>query len=273
MPKKGRFSDDEKVYVKQNYLLMSDQQMAEALDRDKNAVINFRRRNKLDKQGKATVAEGFDSSKARDDLISAMPEEDKKKSLLSGLRATSAYLNVKKSLERTEVQFYEDRYVEFMMDPTIETMTATEKDALHRKTLAEIRMHRFLEDEKIFRDTGQPNNRSREISECQDAIYKCEKSLNVTREQRLKDGQDQSINFTSIIRELNNPRVRQELGYEAAMFKWMQEVSYNENLNKTIISGDDEEYDVPRNFVDPSDSEKFNSDFLGKNVEEGISDE
>jgi len=268
MAKKGKFSDDEKAYVKQNYLIMSDQQMADVLDRDKVAIINFRRRNALDKQGKAAVAKGLDADKAREELISAMPEEDKKKALLSGLRATSAFSSVKSSLEKSEVQFYEDRYVEFMMDPTIETMTATEKDALHRKTLAEIRMHRFLEDENVFRQTGQPNNRSREIAECQDAIYKCEKSLNVTREQRLKDGQDQSINFTSIIKELNNPRVRQELGYEAAMFKWMQEISFNENLNKTIISGDDAEYDVRANFVNPDDADEFNSDFLGKKEKE-----
>ena len=264
MSKKGRFSQDEKAYVKQNYLLMSDQQMADILDRDKTAVVNFRRRNNLDKKGKAVIAVGLNAEKAREDLIGAMPEEDRKKSLLSGLRATSAYVNVKGSLERSEVQFYEDRYVEFMMDPTIETMTATEKDALHRKTLAEVRMHRFLEDEKIFRETGQPNNRSREIAECQDAIYKCEKSLNVTREQRLKDGQDQSINFTSIIRELNNPITRQELGYEAAMFRWMQQVSYNEALGNTIITGDDTKFDLGDNFVNPEDAEDFDADFLGR---------
>jgi len=267
MVKKGRFTDDEAALVEQNYLIMSDQQMADILGRDKTAIVNFRRRKGLDKKGKASVAEGLDSEKAREGFIASLPEEDKKKELLANLRATSAFINVKKSLETSEIQFYEDRYVEFMMDPTIETMTATEKDALHRKTLAEIRMHRFMEDEKDFRETGQPNNRSREIAECQDAIYKCEKSLNVTREQRLKDGQDQSINFTSIVKELQNPRNRQELGYEAAMFRWMQQAAFNDNINVTIISGDDTPYDLSENFVNPEDSKNFDSDFLGEKRE------
>ncbi|MBW2632434.1 MAG: hypothetical protein JRC90_11905, partial [Deltaproteobacteria bacterium] len=187
---------------------------------------------------------------------------------LAGIRATSALQNVKSSLSKEEVQFYEDRYLEFMLDPTIETMTATEKDALHRKTLAEIRMHRFIEDEKTFRDTGQPNNRSREIAECQDAIWKCEKSLNVTREQRLKDGQDQSITFTNIIKELNNPILRQKLGYEAAMLRWMQQVSYNEALGSKIDAGNDEKFDLEKNFLDGDNAEKFSSDFLGEKTDE-----
>lgn len=266
--KKGRFSEDEKTFVKQNYLLMSDKQMAEILDRDRSAIVNFRRRNSLEKQGRATVAENLDSGQMREEFIQALPEESKKIELLAGIRATSALQNVKPSLSKEEVQFYEDRYLEFMLDPTIETMTATEKDALHRKTLAEIRMHRFIEDEKMFRDTGQPNNRSREIAECQDAIWKCEKSLNVTREQRLKDGQDQSITFTNIIKELNNPILRQKLGYEAAMLKWMQEVSYNESLGSKIDAGNDDSYDLGKNFLNRDDAKKFSDDFLGEKTDE-----
>jgi hypothetical protein len=266
--KKGRFTEDEKALVKQNYLIMSDRQIADILDRDKSAIVNFRRRHGLEKKGKASVAKNLDAGQAREDFIQALPEESKKIELLANIRASSALGSVKTSLSRSEVQFYEDRYLEFMLDPNIETMTATEKDALHRKTLAEIRMHRFLEDEKVFRDTGQPNNRSREIAECQDAIYKCEKSLNVTREQRLKDGQDQSITFTNIIKELNNPITRQKIGYEAAMLKWMQEASFNEAMGDKISAGNDEVFDLEVNFVDPEDAKRFDSDFLRKEDDE-----
>jgi len=269
--KKGRFTDEEKVFVKQNYLMMSDAQMALILDRDKTAIVNFRRRQGLDKQGKSAIAENFDQESAREQFVSALPEEDKKKELLNGLRATAQYRTIIQSLNKTEAQFYEDRFLDFMMDPTIETMTATEKDALHRKTICEIRVHRFLEEEKEYREQGQPQNKAREIKDLNDQIFQCEKSLNVTREQRLKDGQDQSINFTSIVKELQNPRLKQQIGYEAAMFKWMQRAAFNDEMGRTINAGDETKFDLSEDFVNPEDAEKFNSDFLGLE-EEGSDD-
>lgn len=261
--KKGRFTEEEKAVIKQNYLMMSDAQIAEILNRDKTAVINFRRRHGLDKNGKSSVSQGFDKEAAREQFVSALPEEDKKKELLAGLKATAQYRTIVQSLAKTEIQFYEDRFLDFMMDPTIETMTATEKDALHRKTICEIRVHRFLEEEKEYREQGQPQNKAREIKDLNDQIFQCEKSLNVTREQRLKDGQDQSVNFTSIVKELQNPRLKQEVGYEAAMFKWMQRAAFNDELGNTIEAGDETPYDLTEDFVNPEDAEKFNSDFLG----------
>lgn len=264
MPKKGRFAEDEKTFVKQNYLTMSDQQIAEILDRDKNAIVNFRRRHGLDKQGVATPAKGLNTEKVRDDFVQALPAEDQKKAFLAELRATSSFRTVSLTLTKDEIKFYEDKYIEFMMDPSIETMTVAEKDALHRKTIAEIRMYRFMEEEKVYKETGQPNNRNKEINECQAVIQQCEQSLKVTRQQRLKDGQDQAINFTAIIRELNNPRLRQALGYEAAMLKWMHEASYNDNIGTTISAGDEKKYDLGKNFVNPEDAKDFDSNFLGE---------
>lgn len=261
--KKGRFTEEEKVFVKQNYLMMSDQQMADTLKRNKTSIVNFRRTNELEKGGKSASAENFDQDSVREQFISALPEEDKKKELLHSLRASSQYRTIIKSLDKSEVQFYEDRFLDFMMDPTIETMTTTEKDALHRKTLAEIRVHRFMEDEKGFRESGNPQNKAREIKDLNDVIFQCEKSLNVTREQRLKDGQDQSINFTSIVKELQDPRLKQEVGYEAAMFKWMQRVAFNEEIGKTIHAGDDSKFDLEEDFLNPDDAKKFDADFLG----------
>lgn len=266
--KKGRFTDEEKEVIKQNYLTMSDQQIAEIIGRDKTAVVNFRRRHGLDKNGKSSVSQDLNTEVARDKFVSALPEESKKKELLAALRAGPTYRTIVRTLDKQEIQFYEDRFLDFMMDPTIETMTATEKDALHRKTIAEIRVHRFLAEEKEYREQGQPQNKAREIKDLNDQIFQCEKSLNVTREQRLKDGQDQSINFTSIVKELQNPRLRQEVGYEAAMFKWMQRAAFNDEMGRTINAGDETLFDLGEDFVDPANAEKFDSDFLGVNKED-----
>lgn len=266
MTKKGRFSEDEKIFVRQNYLQMSDSQLAEALNRQTTAIVNFRRRENLTKADKvASVNKQLDVKEKRQSFVSALPEDQKKAAYISEIKASSAFRSIKSAFTKDELAFYQDRYVEFMMDPTIETMTATEKDALHRKTCAEIRQHRFMEDEKIFRESGQPQNRSREIAECAETIWKCEKSLNVTREQRLKDGQDQSINFTAIIKELQDPRLRQKIGYEASMFKFMAEMQYNDRLGDQINAGDDETYDIGKNFTSGEAPDGVTSDFLLQN--------
>ena len=256
--KKGRFSSSEEAFVRQNYLTMSDKQIADALNRDANSILQFRRRKSLDKNGtKVTDSSQLENSIKKKAYISKISDKEKRKMYLDELRATAQYRNAIKSFSDDETHFYEERYLDFMMDPTIETMTSAEKDALHRKTITEIRMHRFMEDEKNFRDSGSNQNRAREIQECQEAIYKCEKSLNATREQRLKDGQDQSINFTKLIKELQDPAKRQEVGYEACMLKYLAERKYEESLGKTIMAGDDSHMDLSKNFLNKSIPEEY----------------
>ncbi len=264
--KKGRFDKSEEAFIRQNFLSMSDKDLADAINRDRNSIIQYRKRNNLNKQGsKVTKKSNTDNDMKKKAFVNSMSDGEKKRVFLDELRATAQYRTTIKSIDDLEKQFYEERYLEFMMDPTVETMTASEKDTLHRKTISEIRMIRYLEDEKNFRDTGSQASRSREIQECQDTIYKCEKSLNVTREQRLKDNQDQSITFTNIIKELQDPNKRSEIGYEAAMLKYMAELHYEKNIGLTIYAGDDSTVNVDENFVNGKKPEQFTEDFLGRN--------
>ena len=239
--KKGRFSKSEEAFIRQNYLSMTDKDIGETLKREPNSLD--KKDVKIDKDSTDTVIK-------KKSYINNMSDDEKRKLFVDELRATAQYRNTIKSPDDDEKVFYEERYLEFMMDPTIETMTASEKDTLHRKTINEIRMLRFMEDEKGFRSTGSNQNRAKEIQECQNTIYQCERSLRVTREQRLKDGQDQSINFTNIIKELQDPNKRTEIGYEAAMLKYRAEELYKKVLNKNIIAGDDTPPDLKENFID-----------------------
>lgn len=252
--KKGRFSKSEEAFIKQNYLSMSDKEIGDALNRDHNSIMQYRKRNSLNKKGvKIKPSFSSENEMKKKSYINNVPEQEKKRIFLEELRSTAQYRTTVKSLTSDEKHFYEERYLDFMMDPTVETMTSSEKDTLHRKTITEIRLLRFLEDEKTLRATpGSNANKSKEIQECQDTIYKCEKSLNVTREQRLKDGQDQSINFTNIIKELQDPNKRTEIGYEAAMLKYRAEKLYKERLNENIIAGDETPPDLDDNFIENS---------------------
>ena len=149
-----------------------------------------------------------------------------------------------------------------MMDPTIETMTAMEKDTLHQMLIQEVLVQRFMKEMKDHSDRIEtllnqgkikphevvPFSRAREIKDAQDIIAKCQASLMVERKQRLKDQSDQSVTFTNLIKELKDPRNRFRLGAEAAMLKVITEQTYNAKLGKNIRSGNARSFDLERNF-------------------------
>lgn len=288
--KSGDWDESERNFLHANYLLMTDSEIARKLGRTKRAVQKARERLGLmkTKEVQPEVEDRFRSS-----YVSNLSDSDKRDFLLAELRRTSQYKKTKAVLSRDELSFYEERYVEFMLDPTIETMTSPEKDTLHRKTLTEIRLFRFMEDERRLRemvedfddeDDDDPDardeqeknlkylsDRSRQIQDCQQVIKECEKSLNVTRADRLKNSSDQAINFTSIVKDLQNPTIRKAAGGEAAMFRWMARRHYNDHLGTNVISGRDERYDLDQEFKDGEEPDDLSSEFIPQ--EEGFGDE
>lgn len=280
MPKRGRWSEEEKDFLAANYLLMTDDEMVKKLDRTRNSVVKMRLKMGLTKQEEpAPDIEG----RFRGSYVAGLSEGDKRDFILSELRRTAQYKKTKAVLTRDELSFYEERHVEFMMDPTVETMTSAEKDTLHRKTLTEIRMLRFMQEEKRAIDEFQDldgedekereekrkyiANKSLDINACNQVIKECEKSLNVTREQRMKHMSDQAVSFTNLIKDMQNPTVRGEAGYEAAMFRWMARRHYNDQLEKHIFSGKSEPYDTNEEFKSGKEPEGVSSDFTGDREE------
>ncbi|MCK5610131.1 hypothetical protein KAR91_50120 [Candidatus Pacearchaeota archaeon] len=279
MAKKGTWSDEEKNLLITNYLLLTDEEMAKRLGRTRTSVSKMRTRMKLSKTDEpAPDIKG----QHRGSYVSALSEGDKRTFLMAEMRRTAQYKQTKGILRTDEMEFYEERYIEFMMDPTIETMTSAEKDTLHRKTLTEIRLHRFLQEEKRAIDEfadfdGEDDddnereerrkyiaNKSREIDSCNQVIKECEKSLNVTREQRLKNSNDQAVNFTTLIKDMQNPALRAEIGYEAAMFRWMARKDANEKTGEHILSGRDEQYSLGKEFKSGVEPEGVSNDFTGE---------
>ena len=60
---------------------------------------------------------------------------------------------------------------------------------------------------------------------------------------------DQAANFTNIIREMKDPNMRREAGFEACMFKFMAEKYYNDksdpnNPDRTIFSGQEAKFKI-----------------------------
>ena len=60
-------------------------------------------------------------------------------------------------MDEEYVTLYEQKYLEFMLDPSVETVTNMERDLWHEMTIAQIRVMQLLEKEKepvYHPDTG-----------------------------------------------------------------------------------------------------------------------
>lgn len=261
--KKGRFSSAEDDFILKNTDSMTDKQIADSLGRTTKSVTN--RRTKLNvptKRDKPKL-----TSSHRDAYISSLEEKEKNEFFRKEILSSARFKAIKDSFCQKEVDYYIEKYVDFMMDSTIETMTAMEKDALHQLIVSEIRVNRYLQEEKddsarALTEKRMPMSRAREIRECQEVIMKCQASLNVERKQRLKNQSDQSITFTNLIKDMKNPGIRARLGREAAMLKYIAEKTYNHLYdNKALRSGKEQDFVLEKNFKDEEDP-SLSADFL-----------
>jgi hypothetical protein len=238
---------------------MSDKEIGQRLNRDETSINNRRRRLGLvNSRSKPRL-----SKKSREAYVAQLDDDERRKFFEKEIVKSSRYKSIQASFSDEEKKYYVEKYVEFMMDPTIETMTAMEKDTLHNMILAEVQIQRYLEEEKMHKDlvkklyaSGKISDpakipafsRAREIKDCQEVIMKCQSSLMVERKQRLKDQSDQSVTFTNLIKELKDPRNRYRLGAEAAMLKVIAEKTYNARVGKNIVSGGGQSFDLSKNF-------------------------
>ena len=264
----GRFSDSEKEFIRNNHETMTDKAIGEALNRDPKSVTNRRSKLKLGtKRNKPKL-----TKKHRESYVASLDEQDKQKFHEKEIISSARFRSIQPSLSDSEQAYYIEAYIEFMLDPTIETMTAMEKDALHQMLISEMRIVRHMAEEKKYNDmisgweikNGKPPvpiSRAKEIRECQEVLMKCQASLNVERKQRLKNQTDQSITFTNLIKEMKNPQIRHRMAIEATMLKVVAERFYNSHLGTNIRSGKDEDFDLSKNFRD-GNTPSLPKDFL-----------
>ena len=259
----GPFSAKEDKFIRENYRNMTDQELADALGRKKYSVAARRRKLGItDKKAPDIVADRTN----RDAYLSSLDDDEKEAFYRKELKSTSFYKNLKNGvLSKEELLFLEDKWVEFMLDPSIETVTAPERDVWQQMTLAEIRMLRYMREERQSDEAGEKKDLQRQITDCQTIIEKCQKSLNLQRDQRLKNQNDQSATFVTIVQHLKDPATSRELGYEAAMMKFMAESHYNDKSSgKNIISGSDVKFDINKIFKDNKAPTDINVDFTGQ---------
>ncbi len=259
------FTKRERAFIRDNFETMKDDQIARELSRTKSSIKNYRIRQNLIKPSQGVRPAG--PSASRHNFMSNLDDFEKSDHYLKQLRASAMYKAFKEACAETKyIRLYEQKFVEFMLDPTVETVTTMERDIWHEMTVAQIRELEYIRKEKVAVTRIDKDNHSwqifpdhaREISECTKTIQKCQDSLNVERKQRLKDHSDTAINFTEVIKELRSSTTRRKAGEEAAMMKYITERHYNDHLGKNIASG---KFDLGLNFKNGKEPEGLDGDF------------
>ncbi|MBU1067379.1 hypothetical protein KKE60_06300 [Patescibacteria group bacterium] len=256
---RGRFSRKEDDFIRQNYQHLSDKDLAASLNREVRSITN--RRVKLDlihdKQENGQIKQYQERYRR------SLTEEEKRASYTKELKRSALYRETKKVVNKSELIFYEEQLINFLMDPTIETMTVPERDALHEMTIAQIIIFRLLAAEKAEYETGNRSySKAKEIEAQESVIQSCRRSLNVERQQRMKNKSDSAMSFANVIKELRDPNLRRQIGMEAAMLKYIAEKKYNTMLSKTMTSGQSELYDLSLLFRDGKVPDELPGEFL-----------
>lgn len=266
----AKFTSKEEEFVRANYEVMTDKQMARQLGRTKKSIESYRNKKRLQKsQGQPGRPKG--GNRNRRAFLATLDDEEKRAFLTRELKMSALYRTFRESYRKEPgyIRLYEQKYIEFMMDPTIETVTSMERDIWHEMTLAQIREMEYLKKEKEEPHVNHDGvafspNFAKEIAQCQETIRKCQESLNVERKQRLRSSSDQAVSFTQVIKELRHPDLRRKAGEAAAMLKYIAEKHYNSKLGKNIISGSGEGYDIDLLFKDGKEPEGLDGNFAGE---------
>jgi hypothetical protein len=265
----GRFSKEEEEYVRTHCKTNTDKEIAKALNRTERAIVNVRTRLKL-KKPRSKRKRKYNTKANRESYIALLDETGKRQLFEKEIRNSARFGALEEILDEGEKDLYIEKYLDFMMDPSIETMTSMEKDSLHQKIMAEIRINRYLREEKDMRESGSPQfSRARDIAQCEEIILKCQQSLGTERRQRLKNINDQAVTFVNLVKEMKNPGLRLQMGREAAMLRYMGQKFYNDHLGagENIVSGRDEKFDIDANFK-VEEPEGLTSNFLPRGVDE-----
>lgn len=267
-----KLTQKEQDFIRQNYTKMTDKQIGDALGRTWRSIESYREKNKLKKaQGQPSKFKGVGPKKNRNAFIATLDDEDKRRFLSRELSYKPMYQEFTKAYKNKPncIRLYKQKYLEFAMDPTVETVTSMEWDIWHEMTLAQIREMEYLRRENDERGVNRDGveielNFAKEIAECQKVIQKCQESLNVERRQRLKTNSDQAISFTQVIKELRHPDMRRKAGESACMLKYIAEKHYNTHVGTNIISGSNTGFDLGILFKDGKEPEGLNGDFEGE---------
>ena len=233
--KTGRWEEWEMDYLMTHYMDNTNVELATHLGRTKASVIGKKRKLKLKKRKKYIKAEDVNAMIAqRQTLKDTTSLEDlndsqQRRFWINQLEQSAHWQQCKIMFDENELSIYKNKYVETMM--TLETVTEIEKGSIHIMISSLIRLDRYQQLEKEYRDmaeggdpeaAGKSISLHREIKDTTEIYMKAEDTLNASRKQRIKQEGDQRLNILELLKELDNKELREKFGQEADALKYIQ---------------------------------------------------
>jgi hypothetical protein len=237
--KKGRFAPHEESYIRGHYTVMSDREIGEFLNREAAAITRKRQSMLLGKnQGRPSNSSKAEAYKSKSDrqidreMYDTLSREEKKILFKKKFENTERYRQLTAILTPDELKAYIESFLDYMFQ--FETILKHEEDTLHLAVLEMIRQQRFLQSQVHVRDAIQSGDRTavltgrleildRRYKESVELYDKLMSSLHATRDQRLKNKEENRVSLVTVVQALQDEEARRLAGEEAAMIKAAKE--------------------------------------------------
>ena len=233
--KKGRFAPHEESYIRGHYVVMSDREIGSFLNREPAAITRKRQSMRLGKnQGRPSNESKAAAHRSKSDrqidreMYDTLSRDEKKILFKKKFENTERYRQLTTTLTPDELKAYIESFLDYMFQ--FETILKHEEDTLHLAVLEMIRQQRFLRSQVHVRDAIQSGDRTATLTgrlEILDRRYKesvelydrLMSSLHATRDQRLKNKEENRVSLVTVVQALQDEEARRLAGEEAAMIK------------------------------------------------------
>jgi hypothetical protein len=231
--KKGRFSEYEIGYIKQHHQAKSDSEIAHKLSRETTAITRKRKAmgfTKLSGRPTSEKREAYllikpESQRDRE-IYATLSSEQKREVFKEKFYGSQRFVQLLEVLTTTEVDFYSERYLDYMF--TFETITDVEEDTLDLALKELIRSHRVLKRQKELREQldqggvippGTLEMFDRQYKDSVEVYEKLIKNLSGSRAQRIANNKEDTHNLVSVVQALQDDENRKKAGDEAALIE------------------------------------------------------
>ena len=267
---------DEKVFIEENWQNMTDKEIGAYLGRPSDTVQKFRLRQGFVKNTGALI-EKMEGDNLKD-ASTVLDEIDRYKNLDPSqyrqvyeqeFRNTHQYKILEEMLDANEIDYYMQEFIQHIIEVKQQggTLTTSEYRALDAIIHIQIRRIRLAtherrtlnlintlntraieltdrERQQLLQLNLDLSGITKEIKLLNDQFIDMQKSLNMTRQERLKRMSDQDISIMSLIEEIMNDKRNESISaYSDAMQKAKQKTRQNwveEGILRTVEKDDEE---------------------------------
>lgn len=215
---KGRWKEWENEFLRANYVVLTDKEIAEKLGRKPDGVYRKRRSLGLSKRNGRPTDDERHQAPPTEYSLSKLPKEERLKFYKTHFESNWRYKHLKRVLLPQELDYYRHRYIECI--DAMDSLNYIEEDLVHNMVMCDIQVMRIQEQIKVeleeFKNADKdsdnwklPNQALyKDLNDAEKKYMEFQKQLNITRQQRLKENREEDITITSVVENLLDKKKR-----------------------------------------------------------------